>query len=308
MLSRQLDAGAKMRPLIDRLVELHRVTDPHTSELGPEQKGAYAREAIRIWWKIYDRLLFWAQCELVGQDLMRQRPGLLAIWRDRSHFDATAERHFAEALGYRFSIGGRVSRRRREELVNVVGEDQLELLKFLAKTGLSEPGKFVEELFLREDTGNRYLRAELRRGVGRDGPMPSLTEMDLDPEEVVVPAGKTQWKLEALRQVRFLVGRGRKKIAALSEVAEAISHPIDALQEWERDLVKFSDYENDLYCAELVGEFEDHFRASHYSNIRNYRHYGSFEGVLNMERAANLARKMRHVRIADIRAALRNVA
>ena len=57
-----------------------------------------------------------------------------------------------------------------------------------------------------------------------------------------------------------------------------------------------------------MGEFEDQFRTSHYSNIRNYRHYGSFEGVPNMERAHRLAQHMRRVRIADIRSALRNVS
>jgi hypothetical protein len=59
--------------------------------------------------------------------------------------------------------------------------------------------------------------------------------------------------------------------------------------------------------AELVGEFEQYFRTTHYSNIPNYDHYGSFDGMYNMERAAKLAQAIRRVSLLEINKALRNV-
>lgn len=307
MLSRQPNAGEDLTRLVERLQEIYDATDPQTSELDLELRAGYAREAIAVWWQIYDRLVFWAQCELLGQDILQQRASLLTLWHQRNPIDISNARHLAEALGYRFSTGGRVTRRVRDDLDRMIGADMIELVKFLSRAGLAEPGGFIEELFLRENTSNAYLKAELQRMVGASRPMPSLTERDLLPAEGD-QATELRWKLDALRQVRMLVGRGYRKIAALSEVANAINHTIDTLQDWERQLVKFSDLENDLYCAELVGEFEDYLRTGHYSHIRNYQLFGTFEGVLNMERAARLSRQMRHLRIADIRAALRNVA
>jgi hypothetical protein len=119
--------------------------------------------------------------------------------------------------------------------------------------------------------------------------------------------GTRRWRLEALKQVRILVGRGYKKIAALAEVAGRINHSVEDLQRWERDLVGTAAVENELYCAELVGEFDGYFRTAHYSYIPNYRNYGSFEGVWNMERAARLSREIRYLSLVDIGKALRNV-
>jgi hypothetical protein len=129
----------------------------------------------------------------------------------------------------------------------------------------------------------------------------------VDSRSDAVIEGARRWKLEALKQVRLLVGRGYKKIAALAEIAGRINHSVEYLQRWERELVATAALENQLYCAELVGEFDGYLRTAHYSNIPNYRNYGSFEGVWNMERAAHLSREIRYVSLVDIGKALRNV-
>ena len=301
MVSRLTDPAGSMQALADRLVAIYGQSDPRNSSLAHADRAALAREAITLWWEIYNQFVFWAQCELLGQDIMKQRFDLLAVLRDRNLIRMDTERRLAEVLGYYFSVSDKALARKR--LLSTIGGEQLDLVKLLSKAGLAEPGSFVEQLLSPNTRANSYLKAELRRLAG-ETPKASLTERDIDH---AFPTETTNWKLEALRQVRLLVGRGLRKIAAVAEVAAAIRHTIDELQRWEREIVKFDDYENDLFCAELVGEFDDQLRSSHYTNIRNYQFYGSFEGVLNLERATRLARHMRQVRMTDIQHGLRGV-
>lgn len=302
MLSRQSDPTGIMQALGERLVKLYGKSDLLNNPLTHAERAELAEDTIQAWWDIYDRFVFWAQCELLGQDIMLQRFELLVMLRDKNLLRMDTERQLAEVLGYYFSVSDKA--RASQVLRSTVGEEQLELVRLLSKAGLSEPGGFIRQLLGANIKGNAYLRAELHR-LSSAIPEPSaLTERDIDH---AFPTEKTNWQLEATRQVRLLVGSGLKKIAAQSEVATAIKHTIDELQRWERDLVKFSDYENDLFCTELVGEFGDQLRTSHFTNIRNYQFYGSFEGVLNLERATRLARHLRQVRISDIQQGLRGV-
>jgi hypothetical protein len=331
MVTRLKKIDAEAQAVLDRLIELYKLTDPAETTAEQALKAIQAREVFALWWQLYDLLVFWAQCEIVGEGLLRQRPGLVSMWRERHGPDPKEMTHFAEAAGYRFSVGGRLTKKRESDLKRVVGDDNVDFVEFLSKAGLSEPGTLVDELFIRSEGANNYLKEELLRLTASAEPqsgLAPLTEKDIEPAKPqarpslpptslepldIEPGGdhaapsKMPWKLEALRQVRLLVGRGFKKIAALTEIAVAINHPVDRLQDWERDLVKFSDYENDLYCAELVGEFDDFFRTGHYTNIPNHQRYGSFEGKSNMERASQIARTLRRVRIADIKSALRGV-
>jgi len=302
MVSRQSDPASAMQVLADRLVKLYWQTDFRNSTLAHAERAALAEETIEIWWEIYDQFVFWGQCELLGQDIIRQRFDLLVMLRDRNMLRMDTERRLAELLGYYFSVSDKALARKR--LISTVGDEQLEVVRLLTKAGLSEPGSFVRQLLSPNTKTNTYLQVELNRLTDQMPASASLTERDLDN---AFPTEVTNWKLEASRQVRLLVGRGLRKIAAITEVAAALRHTPDQLQQWERDLVKFSDYENDLFCAELVGEFEDQLRASHYTNIRNYKFYGSFEGVFNLERATQLARHMRQVRMSDIQHGLRAV-
>ncbi|WP_193335469.1 hypothetical protein [Devosia beringensis] len=301
MVSRQPDPASSMQALGDRLVKLYTKADLN-KPLMHSERAELAEDTIQVWWEIYDCYIFWAQCELLGQDIMQQHFDLLTMLRDKHLLTMESEHQLAEALGYYFSTSDKSAA--SKALRSALGEDQLELVRLLAKAGLSEPGSFMRLLLSSSTKSNAYLRAELHRLASAMPATKTLTERDIDH---AFPTEITNWKLEAARQVRLLVGGGLKKIAALSEVAAAIRHSIDDLQRWERDLVKFSDFENDLFCAELVGEFGDQLRASHFTNIRNYKFYGSFEGVLNLERATTLSRHLRQVRVTDINQALRGV-
>src|SRR4029077_20214327 len=76
-----------------------------------------------------------------------------------------------------------------------------------------------------------------------------------------LPFSLNRWKLEALRQVRFRVGRGYKKYRALEEVGAAIGQSPEALRTWEKELEKSRDRCVDLYCSELAGRCDQHFQG-----------------------------------------------
>jgi hypothetical protein len=302
MAGRQGEYEKVMEGLAAQLVELYTSTGLQNGSLTHADREKLATEAIHVWWKIYDHLVFWAQCEILGQDLLRQNSDLLAVLRDRGMLRLESERRLPEALGYYFSVSDKAGA--EQALLAASGNELVAVVKLLAKAGLNQSGSFLLRLLSPKPIDNVFLAKELQSLLENTPGHFPLTERDLDNAH---PTEGTRWKLEALRQVRLLVGRGLRKMAALAEVSATTRRSIDDLQQWERDLVKFSDFENDLFCTELAGELEDVLRTSHYSSIRNYQFYGSYKGTNNLERAATIAHHMRQVRPSDIVQGLRSV-
>lgn len=113
------------------------------------------------------------------------------------------------------------------------------------------------------------------------------------------------WKLEAVRQVRLLMGQGYRRFAAQQDVAAQLGFTMNDLQTWERELVQNPDWENELLCSELAGEYLDRLLSSHPTNIPNYKAFGAYAKRYNIERAADIAKSSKRNSIRDIRAALR---
>jgi hypothetical protein len=66
-----------------------------------------------------------------------------------------------------------------------------------------------------------------------------------------------EWKLEALLQIFYRVGKGVKKYRALQLVSEAIGQSADTIRDWEKDTKFDEDYSNELQCAELARSIRD---------------------------------------------------
>ena len=71
--SRRLDRDdaicKNMQPFIDRLFELYKETDPGKGETSEPNRLMRAQQAIRIWSRIYGKLLLWAQNQIVGYEI-----------------------------------------------------------------------------------------------------------------------------------------------------------------------------------------------------------------------------------------------
>lgn len=117
--------------------------------------------------------------------------------------------------------------------------------------------------------------------------------------------GPRNWIFEAVRQVRFKMGNGFGRLAAQQSVSTELGRPIEELQSWERELVKSSDIENALLCAEIAGELGDYLLSGHFANVPNYKSYGHYEDKTNVERAALAFRDLQRMNLAEIRMGLR---
>jgi len=139
---------------------------------------------------------------------------------------------------------------------------------------------------------------------------PSLPEAPPPPPKrpEALPSGPQRgvnWRLEAVRQVRILVGQGYRKIAAQQQIADALARSIDELQAWERELVQSGDLENELLCSEFAGELLEYLRSGHYTSVPHYKSYGSYADRFNVARAAIIAKAMRQFSLSEIRGGLR---
>ncbi|KFC62694.1 hypothetical protein FF80_03260 [Devosia sp. LC5] len=142
-----------------------------------------------------------------------------------------------------------------------------------------------------------------RRGENQHSPHDFLSDQPRSAHPVHRNA--VGWRLEAVRQVRLLMGQGYRRFAAQHEIATQLGRTIDEMQEWERSLLRSPDYENDLLCSELAGEFLERLVGGHYTNIPQYKSFGSYKGVYNFERAANIAKARRQSSMTEIRTALK---
>lgn len=314
------DIAREIKPILDSLLDLYRSTNPLSSRLTERQKAKKARDAVRLWGMLGDHLINWAECELVGGQLVKRNAEAISTWHEFHKTNAARRRDLPEAVGLMFWQQGKVDAEQEEQLTELLGKEGFKLIGFLSKNGADEAEAVVQEL-LAPPRITRVLRASEigQRGSDKYDGLRQLTGSS-EVENVMSDFGEgetkpaddnlaedSQWKLEALRRVRMLIGKGYRKIFATAEIADLVGHRIEDFQEWERNLVKVSDIENDLYCAELAGEFEGHFVSGHYSNIDSYKMYGMYDGTYNMARASAIARKARQIQISDIWTGLRDV-
>lgn len=331
------------RPTTRMVNEINRFRTKAEQAETLSEKLAAVDGAFVVWSRLYSELMLWAQDELVGAHLARQatretelalefRPlsegealalnGVVGTWL--RHLDGLPKSVVADAED-------RLGSSRIALVDMIIKNGGPESLSSLAPRFLPEPfreilshiAKLGDDTSSEDDTSDRGEDEDRQKGgdtvdenrledeetssssefTFRSEPLPQIAwTREIDDEAHV------RWKLEALRRVRMRVGKGERKIFAMADIAERSGHSIDTLQEWERQLVKNSDYENDLNCAEYAGEFEGELVSGHYSNIAGYEYYGSYKGVYNLQRATEILNETQSMRLADVVEALRMVA
>jgi len=306
MAMRNKDIRDEIAPLVERLAVFHQRSGPQSEDLTEEEKADLAREALNLWWDIYDQLMSWVGHEYIGQLLLKENRQRVSAVSKLKPLGAKERAVLNEAVGLWYAQMGTIPENVRADIVASLGKRRLALVEMAAQGGVHDLPDMLMNNFmpppLREITAQLRALEDTASSAARDSGAPAT---GLEP--IVDEDATTRWRLEALRRVRARVGKGKRKIYALSEVADSIEQSIDTLQAWERELVKSSDLENDLFCAELAGEFEGHFVSSHYTTIFSYERYGSYKGLYNLERAAAIAQELQHLRLIDIAAALRAV-
>lgn len=283
---RETNIRSEIESYLETLVDLYEETNPAKGTESEAGKLELARQAIEIHWRIFGRLMLWAQCHLTGYCIAKRNPHVVEILRDEFHINLTEDSHELEVLGLLYPCN---PVDRDDPLLNKF-EDRFENeSEIMSNEALRD---IIKELLMSRCANSSFWRFDLQTALR------SLNEGEVEPILQPVklrlrgkPASLNRWKLEALYQVHFRIGKGMKKHRALKEVADALAQSAETLRAWEKQLMRSEDRENDLYCAELAGEYDSELSddGRHFS-IPDHQDYGIHRGTWNAENAAYLHR------------------
>lgn len=280
---RNPDIREEISGLIDVLVEMYNETDPSKGEESEYGKLETARQAVEKFWYVFGRLLLWAQCHITGYCIARENPKIREMIEKEFQTSLNEDSHLLEVLGllYPYNPVDREDPQlnRMEELLHEVGQVEALVMSYMRSV--------VVELLMARDANTSYWRFDIQQGLR------SLNEGEVEPIFAPSksrlrgkPATLNRWKLEALRQVYFRVGKGMKKHRALIEVGEGIGQSAETLRDWEKKLLLDEDRQVDLYCSQLAGEFDPIIqRDGQYCSIPDSEEYGVHRGLRNASHA-----------------------
>jgi hypothetical protein len=134
-----------------------------------ESKLELARQAIETHWRVFGRLLLWAQCHLTGYCIAKRNPKVVDILRNEFGIDLTENSHELEILGLLY-------------VCNPVDENDPVLKKFEGRFKHEEEvlnyealRDVISELLMSRCANSSYWRFDLQSALG------SLNEGDVEP-------------------------------------------------------------------------------------------------------------------------------
>lgn len=273
------------------LQEVYFETNPQKGDESEVAKHELAQLAVEKFWYIQGKLLGWAQAHLTGHSILSENPDLVSFLEERLGYQLNEDSHELEQIGLLYNLnppyGDDPNLLRMEALLNEFcarqpgGEEVLLTAPAMRRT--------IRELLMSRCADNSYWRFELQQSLA------ALNEGEVD-EFSTPTSGKRQglpyslglWKLEALRQVRFRIGKGYKKFRALDEVGKAIGQSSETLRSWEKSLENSMDRSIDLYCSELAGLYDGHFRGDANAPVPDIEEFETWRGLNHAEHAKYL--------------------
>jgi hypothetical protein len=246
------------------LKEAYFETDPRKGGTAEIAKHELAELAIEKFWYLHGKLLSWAQAHMTGYSILSENPQLTGFLEDKLGYKLTEDSHILEQIGliYNFNPPDPEDRALAEteallEEFNALNPGVEELI--LTPNALR---RLIRELLMSRCADNSYWRHDLQHSFAalNEGEVDELAQPSAGRHRGL-PYSLNRWKLEALRQVRFRVGRGYKKYRALEEVGAVIGQSPEALRAWEKHLKRSKDRSIDLYCSELAGRYDSYFRG-----------------------------------------------
>ena len=307
-MARLSDLDERLDGLLQSLKELYFATDPQRGADSEIAKHQLAQLAVEKFWYAHGKLLSWAQAHLTGYAILSDNPELVSFLEEKLGFHIDEDSHELEQIGLLYNFNppdaDDPALLRMEALLedfNALhpGDDEVILTA-------SAMRRTIRELLMSRCADNSYWRFDLQHSLA------ALNEGEID--DLATPSpGKRQglpyslnrWKLEALRQVRFRIGKGYKKYRALEEVGLAIGQSPETLRTWEKDLEKSHDRAVDLYCSELAGFFDSHFRGQDTASAPDANDYETWRGLNHAEHAKYLHREIVKRQLNNIRDAIR---
>jgi hypothetical protein len=224
---------------------------------------------------------------------LSENPDLVSFLEEKLGYELTEDSHVLEQIGLQYNM-------------NPPDQEDKELertLALLEEYNQENPGDeeliltphvkraIIRELLMSRCADNSYWRHDLQDSLAalNEGEVDELAQPSPGRRQGL-PFSLNRWKLEALRQVRFRVGKGYKKYRALEEVGKAIGQSPEALRTWEKELERSRDRSVDLYCSELAGRYDQHFQGAEKMTIPETEIHIRHRGFSNFEHARYLHR------------------
>ncbi len=298
---RNPDIREEISGIIDVLVELYYETDPAKGEESEYGKLENARQAVEKFWYLFGRLLLWAQCHITGYCIARDNPRIREIIEEEFKTKLTEDSHLLEVIGLLYPYN---PVDREDALLKQMSdrlENETEVMSWTATRNL------VKELLMARCANSSYWRFDVQTGLRflNEGEVEPIFQ-PLETRLRGKPASLNRWKLEALRQVYFRVGKGLKKHRALRDVGDGIGQSPETLRDWEKKLLLDEDRQVDLYCSQLAGEFDPIIqRDGPYCSIPESEEYGIHRGLRNASHAVYLHREISQVTLEKIKVKIR---
>ena len=253
-LDRDNDIRESMQPFIDRLFELYEETDPSKGQASESEKLVRAQQAIHIWWRIYGRLLLWAQAQIVGHEISKDCPKLVEALDKLRGSDIDANSHELELLGLTYVYNPPINQ--REQVLAL--SEKLETVEEGSNAALR---RVIVRLLLSTDANSSFWRFPLQE---------ALRSLNAGERKELFEPAKTRrrgkpFQLDccragAISHVYYLVGKGIKKHVALERVGKALAVSVETLRDWEKSLDVDDWFRLDWRAAAIAGELEDEIR------------------------------------------------
>jgi len=184
-------------------------------------KHEFAGLAIEKFWYMHGKLLSWAQAHMTGYSILSENPKLVRFLEKKLGYELTEDSHILEQIGLLYNYNPPDSD----------DEALCQALALLEEFNAENPGdeeliltpnaqrRLIRELLMSRCADNSYWRFDLQHSLGalNEGEVDDLARPSPGRHQGL-PYSLNRWKLEALRQVRFRVGKGYKKYRALEEV------------------------------------------------------------------------------------------
>jgi hypothetical protein len=249
---RDPDLKGDVEHFVQILIELHDESDPKHGKKTELGKMERARLAVHHWWRLYGRLMLWAQAHLTGYHIARDSPrwvDQLAAIR-KSELDENS--HELELLGLLFVAN--------PPPPSYKATDELSRRIEKMEGGLDDESlrRIIDEFLLSTDANSSYWRFPLGRALR------ALNYGERD--SFLVPSKKkargkaytlAYYRALAVAHVWYRRGKGIKKYVALESVATALAVGTETIRDWEKTLKDDDYFRHEWDAAYLAGHIEE---------------------------------------------------
>jgi hypothetical protein len=259
--------------IVEELIQLYKMTNLQFGSKSEDNKLENARVSISLFWELFDLLGYWAQCQIVA--CKRSAVDSEFTWSMKAENEGfTGDSHALEEVGDSFF----------QAMANNFSDSEFNYFEYEA-SHMSHQGRYWQllRLFLFEMLASqspeshpwRFAFQKALRAMNRGQTEELLKPMPV--RKTGAPFALGEWKLEALLQIFYRVGKGMKKYRALEVVSEAIGPSVDTIRDWEKDAKFDEDYSNELQCVELAGRYSGKFK-NFYELPIGFPDHGTYRG------------------------------